>query len=144
MSEYIGALEDGTVWTRWSKGKNQYQPPVLLDYWRINDTYCGAKFRPKQSITVPAPIAKELVTRPRNNRVLAGRFNLECYVNRLLEGWEVCRHGRGGNSDHSMANLSAGCQLNNIIDEVESGKIVVPQYSLEIAIKRLQHLSTTV
>ena len=139
----IAAAEDGSVWTLWSKGKNQNNPPKLTDQWRKLDTYCGPKFRPKQSIALPAPVAKQIITGKAHYRTLAGRFNLACYLGRELEDHEVCRHGAGGNSDHSKANLSVGCQLNNIIDSVIDGSIPTTKESIEQAINRLQdYLST--
>ena len=139
----IGAAEDGTVYTLWSKGVGS-RKPALTDEWREITTYCGAKFRPKQSIGIPSEVAKELNDKAQF-RVVAGRFNLECYLGRSLEDWEVCRHGNAGNCDHSLKNLSVGCQLNNIIDEVESGGIKTTPEQIQIAINRLTAiLSTTV
>lgn len=136
----IAAAADGSVWTLWTKGTNQHNPPKLSTTWRLLDTYCGAKFRKKQSIALPAPVAKKLITGRVHYRILAGRLNLECFLNRQLESWEVCRHGALGNCDHSLGNLSVGCQLNNIIDEVESGNIQTTPEQLEQAIHRLNDL----
>lgn len=134
----IAAAKDGSVWTLWTKGSNQNNPPRLSNDWRLITTYCGAKFRPKQSIGLPAPVARELYPDGKSQfRVIAGRFNLECYLGRVLKDWEVCRHGRGGNSDHSFDNLSVGCQLTNIIDEVEMGRIKTSPDHLRAAIHRL-------
>tara|TARA_S200002703_G_C3696848_1_gene214006 strand:- start:28 stop:618 length:591 start_codon:yes stop_codon:yes gene_type:complete len=136
----IAAAADGSVWTLWTKGSNQHNPPKLSTTWRLLDTYCGAKFRKKQSIALPAPVARQLITGRAHYRILAGRLNLECFLNRQLESWEVCRHGDLGNCDHSLGNLSVGCQLNNIIDEVESGNIQTTPEQLEQAIHRLNAL----
>lgn len=138
----IGASEDGKVWTCWTKGSGSRRP-FKTEYWRHQDTYCGAKFRPKQSIALPKEVANQLQTS--NCRVLAGRFNLECYLGRKLQDWEVCRHGDLGNCDHSKSNLSVGCQLNNIIDEIELGRIKTTTDQIQHAIERLTViLSTTV
>ena len=134
----IAAAPDGSVWTLWTKGTNQHNPPKLSTTWRLLDTYCGAKFRPKQSIVLPSPVIRQLGKV--QHRVIAGRLNLECFLNRQLEPWEVCRHGALGNCDHSLENLSVGCQLNNIIDEVESGNIQTTPEQLEQAIYRLSAL----
>jgi hypothetical protein len=146
----IAAAEDGSVWTLWTKGRNQHNPPKLSNTWRLVDTYCGAKFRTKQSIAVPAPVAKQLLgvkqllSGKQQQRTLAGRLNLECYLGRVLEPHEVCCHGPLGNNDHSKKNLSADCQLNNIIDEVVAGRIPTTPESIKRAIARLEaHLSTT-
>jgi hypothetical protein len=136
----IAAAEDGTVWTLWTKGKNQNNPPKLTDNWRLIDTYCGAKFRNKQSIALPAPVARQIVTGKTHYRVLAGRFNLECYLGRTLKEHEVCCHGPLGNNDHSKQNLTVDCQLNNIIDEVVAGRITTTPESLQRAINRLNEL----
>jgi hypothetical protein len=142
----IAAAEDGSVWTLWTKGRNQHNQPKLSNTWRLVDTYCGAKFRAKQSITVPAPVARQLCSVSGNvsYRINAGRLNLECYLGRVLEPHEVCCHGPLGNIDHSKKNLSADCQLNNIIDEVVAGRIPTTPESIKRAIARLEaHLSTT-
>ena len=136
----VAASEDGTLWTLWTKGSNQHNPPKLSTTWQLLDTYCGAKFRKKQSIALPAPVARQVTTGKAHFRVIAGRFNLECFLGRPLQQWEVCRHGPGGNSDHSKANLSVGCQLNNIIDEVEAGNIQTTPEQLKEAIHRLNAL----
>ena len=77
-------------------------------------------------------------TQKRHGRVTAGRFNLECFLGRDLEKHEVCCHGPGGNSDHSKANISVNCQLNNIIDSVIDGSIPTTQESIALAINRLE------
>lgn len=132
----IGATEDGSVYTCWSKGKNQNSPPARQKEWRKITSYCGARFRPNHSISLPVPVHKALGLT--TTRILSGRLNLECYLGRSLHPWEVCRHGKGGNQDHSKANLKAGCQLNNIIDDVEYGKIPTTPEQVEDAINRLQ------
>ena len=140
LCSQIAAAPDGSVYTLWTKGRGSRRPQ-LTDKWRLQDTYCGAKFRPKQSIALPSEVAKQL---PHSGyRVLAGRFNLECYLGRTLLEHEVCRHGDKGNSDHSIDNLTAGCQLNNIIDEVESGRIKTTRAELERAITRLECILTS-
>lgn len=142
LTDTIAAHRDGSVWTRWTKGKGSYRPE-LVDEWRELTTYCGSKFRPKQSIAIPSEVAKLIKTN--QYRVLAGRFNLSCYLGRVLEDWEVCRHGYGGNCDHSKANLSVGCQLNNIVDSVIDGSIPTTRESVQQAIDRLNdYLSTHV
>jgi len=98
--------------------------------------YCGARFRPRQSVATPAPVTRALGLT--HHRVLAGRFNLECFLGRKLESHEVCCHGPGGNGDHSKANLSVGCQLNNIIDSVIDGSIESTPESIDLAIRRLE------
>ena len=141
----IAAAEDGSVWTLWSKGKNGANPPKLTDTWRRIDVYCGPKFRPKQSIVLPVRVAENVIIGKAHQRALAGRFNLACYLGRELEDHEVCRHGAGGNCDHSKANLSVGCQLNNIVDSVIDGSILTTRESIQQAIDRLQnYLSTNV
>ena len=134
MTDTIAAHTDGSVWTRWTKGLGK-RKPELSDDWRELTTYCGSKFRPRQSIAVPQRVADIISTG--NCRVLAGRFNLSCYLGRVLEDWEVCRHGSLGNGDHSKANLSVGCQLNNIVDSVIDGSIPTTQESVQQAIDRL-------
>ena len=131
----IGATADGKVYTLWTKGVGSRRP-TLGASWRELTTYCGAKFRPKQSIALPSNVVK-YCPNPNHIRVVAGRFNLECFLGRILEDWEVCRHGSGGNCDHSKGNLSVGCQLNNIIDEVEIGAIKTNKEQLSLAIDRL-------
>ena len=142
LTDTIAAHEDGSVWTRWTKGIGS-RKPELVDEWRKLTTYCGSKFRPNQSIAIPSEVSKLL--KMSHNRALAGRFNLTCYLGRELLDHEVCRHGPGGNQDHSKANLSVGCQLNNIIDSVIDGSIPTTPESIEEAIERLKtHLSTIV
>ena len=141
--EDIGASANGDVWTCWTKGSGSRRP-IKTKYWRLQDTYCGAKFRPKQSIALPVEVATQLGNKNKC-RVIAGRFNLECYLGRPLETWEVCRHGIRGNCDHSIGNITVGCQLNNIIDEVIAGRIITNRSQLVEAIERLtDYLSTHV
>jgi hypothetical protein len=90
---------------------------------------------------LPSEVAKYLPTN--SFRVLAGRFNLECYLGRTLDDWEVTRHGPGGNGDHSKDNLTVGCQLNNIIDEVLAGKIKTSPEQIKHAIARLTNYLST-
>ena len=137
MCAEIAADEDGTLWTRYSKGTNQNNPPKLMDTWRLITTYCGPKFRPKQSVAIPAPVARELGI-GNQYRVVAGRINLECFLGRTLKEHEVCCHGPGGNSDHSKENISVNCQLNNIIDSVIDGSILTTKESIALAINRLE------
>tara|TARA_R100000951_G_C2513836_1_gene141274 strand:- start:11 stop:514 length:504 start_codon:yes stop_codon:yes gene_type:complete len=134
----IAADPNGSVYTLWTKGAGSRRPQLTESNWRLITTYCGAKFRPNQSIALPKPVCEELGVK--GFRVLSGRFNLECYLGRTLQRWEVCRHGDLGNCDHSLANLSPGCQLNNIIDDVESGRIKTTPEQLRIAIDRLSCL----
>ena len=135
LTDTIAAHTDGSVWTRWTKGMGKRKPELSND-WRKLTTYCGSKFRPRQSIAIPKRVA-DIISDNSNCRVLAGRFNLSCYLGRVLEDWEVCRHGSLGNGDHSKANLSVGCQLNNIVDSVIDGSIPTTRESVQQAIDRL-------
>jgi hypothetical protein len=137
----IAAAPDGSVYTLWTKGAGARRP-ALSSEWRKITAYCGAKFRPNQSMAIPKPVAIEMGVK--GFRVLSGRFNLECFLGRCLEPWEVCRHGSGGNQDHSMSNLQPGCQLNNIIDEIELGRLVTTRPQILRAINRLQCLLNSI
>lgn len=73
----------------------------------------------------------------------AGRFVLECYLGRLLEPWEVCRHGINGPNDHSYLNVSPGDAVNNMIDDLENGKSQTSLTYLIQAQSRLARLIST-
>ena len=70
------------------------------------------------------------------------RVVLEAKLGRKLEPFEDACHINGDPSDDRMENLKAADRLNNIIDEVELGRIgTTPEY-IALAIKRLQDLQS--
>ena len=94
-----------------TKGSNQYNPPKVSSEWRMITTYCGAKFRKNQSIALLLSIScHENSSQEKHITVIIRTIQLRILLGRVLEPWEVCRHGEGGNCDHSKKNLSTGCQ----------------------------------
>lgn len=68
------------------------------------------------------------------------RLVLSAKLGRELEPWEDCCHIDGDPTNDCMENLKASCRLNNIIDEIELGRIETTRESLQEAVNRLQVL----
>lgn len=68
------------------------------------------------------------------------RAVLSAKLGRPLEPWEDARHLNGDPSDNRMENLKAGCRLNNIIDDLEAGRLKTSREQIDIAMQRLQAL----
>ena len=80
-----------------------------------------------------------LVNGVRYTKVLA-RIVLSAKLGRELKPYEDACHINGDPTDDRMVNLKASDRLNNIIDEVESGRVETTADYLDLAIERLQEL----
>ena len=77
--------------------------------------------------------------KPRKKPYVA-RLVLSAKLGRTLEPWEDTRHMDGDPYNNRMDNLEAGCRLNNILDEIEAGRIHTSVEQIDIAMQRLQAL----
>ena len=68
------------------------------------------------------------------------RVVLSAKLGRKLESYEDACHINGDPTDDRMVNLKVGDRLNNIIDEIESGRIETSVDYLDLAIERLEKL----
>ena len=68
------------------------------------------------------------------------RVVLSAKLGRELKPYEDACHINGDPTDDRMVNLKASDRLNNIIDEVESGRVETTADYLDLAIERLQEL----
>jgi len=68
------------------------------------------------------------------------RIVLSAKLGRELAPYEDACHINGDPTDDRMVNLKASDRLNNIIDEVESGRVEITADYLDLAIERLQEL----
>lgn len=68
------------------------------------------------------------------------RLVLSAKLGRTLESWEDACHKNGDCGDNSMDNLQVGCRLNNIIDDIELGRLKTSPEQIERAIARLEAL----
>ena len=76
-------------------------------------------------------------------KVIAARAVLSAKLRRPLESWEEACHLNGIPDDNRMSNLAAGCRLNNVIDDLESGRIKTSEAELDRAIERLVKMKNT-
>jgi hypothetical protein len=65
------------------------------------------------------------------------RIVLSAKLGRELKSYEDACHINGDPSDDRMVNLKAADRLNNIIDEIESGRIETTEEYRDLAVKRL-------
>ena len=129
----MGATFDGRLWTRYVAHKRG----GVVGEWRELTKFAGPGSPSRKSYTNTSLTQKrstknrEMVTCPnifskilgrKTSKFTAGRLFLECYLGRSLESWEVCRHGIAGPNDHSYLNVSPGDAVNNMIDDLETGK----------------------
>lgn len=68
------------------------------------------------------------------------RLVLEAKLGRPLMPFEDACHINGDPTDDRMSNLKASDRLNNIIDEIEGGRIETTDEYLDLAIARLEAL----
>ena len=68
------------------------------------------------------------------------RIVLSAKLGRELKPYEDACHINGDPTDDRMVNLKASDRLNNIIDEVESGRVETTAEYLDLAIERLEEL----
>jgi hypothetical protein len=129
----MGATPDGRAWTRYVANRRG----GVIGEWREVTTFTSGRppapstskskaqprinNRSRQNITLPNTFVAKTCNAARRNQYNAGRYFLECYMGKLLESWEVCRHGIAGPNDHSFANVSPGDAVNNMIDDLENG-----------------------
>lgn len=124
----VGTTFEGEVYTRYVKGCR-----TISDTWR-HCSYTirknGLNTKKREQLTIPAVAAENLgyscydSKRGKHvpqSKILFGRFALECFLGRRLEGYEQCRHGSGGHDDHSYTNIEVGDAINNVLDDVENG-----------------------
>ena len=65
------------------------------------------------------------------------RIVLSAKLGRELKPYEDACHINGDPSDDRMVNLKAADRLNNVIDEIESGRIETTEEYRDLAVKRL-------
>ena len=68
------------------------------------------------------------------------RVVLTAKLGKELEPYEDACHINNDPTDDRMVNLKAADRLNNIIDEIEAGRIGTSVYYLDLAIERLEEL----
>ena len=71
----------------------------------------------------------------------SARLVLSAKLSRCLEPWEEACHINGDPGDNSFDNLKASCRINNMIDELELGRLQSSKEQLLIAIERLKILA---
>lgn len=127
----MGAAIDGSIWTRYVARRHG----GVVGEWReltnyiSRDRYLKSDSNQAKGQARTTKRSKEMISLPtafepashRHGAYMAGRFTLECYLKRVLESWEVCRHGVNGPNDHSFSNVSPGDPVNNMIDDLENG-----------------------
>lgn len=147
LDENMGAAFDGTIWTRYVPNKSD-----VIGEWRVLNRYYGCRVKvlnphcgPKSTSTrtsdvvVPGSFSRR-VPNSRKQMYNAGRLTLECFIGRVLENHEVCRHGVGGPNDNGYLNVAPGDGLNNIIDDLENGKSETSLTYLIQAQQRIERL----
>ena len=77
--------------------------------------------------------------KPRKSQYVA-RLVLAAKLGRTLESWEEACHINGDHADNSMENIQVGCRLNNIIDDLETGRLKTSVEQIDRAMQRLQAL----
>jgi len=77
--------------------------------------------------------------KPRKKPKVA-RLVLSAKLGRTLEPWEDACHINGDHGDNRMDNLEVGCRLNNIIDDLETGRLQTSVEQIDRALQRLQAL----
>lgn len=81
--------------------------------------------------------------KPRKKPYVA-RLVLSAKLGRTLEPWEEACHKNGDHADNSMDNLEVGCRLNNILDELEAGRLQTSVEQIDRAMQRLQALRSRI
>ena len=103
----------------------------------------------KPSNTNGSPHARKRVyinvVRPGHPRrkIYVSRLVLSAKLGRELLDWEEARHINGDAGNNHMDNLEVGCRLNNIIDELELGRLQTSVEQIDQAIQRLKSLRNT-
>ena len=77
--------------------------------------------------------------KPRKKPYVA-RLVLSAKLGRTLEPWEEACHQDGDSANNHMDNLEVGCRLNNILDELEAGRMQTSVEQIGRAIQRLHQL----
>ena len=77
--------------------------------------------------------------KPRKKPYVA-RLVLSAKLGRTLKPWEEACHQNGDSADNRMNNLEVGCRLNNILDEIEAGRLHTSVEQIDRAMQRLQAL----
>jgi len=77
--------------------------------------------------------------KPRKKPYIA-RLVLSAKLGRTLEPWEEACHQDGDSANNHMDNLEVGCRLNNIIDDLETGRLQTSVEQIDRAMQRLQAL----
>ncbi len=75
-----------------------------------------------------------------NTTKALARVVLTAKLGKELEPYEDACHINNDPTDDRMVNLKAADRLNNIIDEIEAGRIGTSVYYLDLAIERLEEL----
>lgn len=71
------------------------------------------------------------------------RMVLSAKLRRPLQNFEDACHINGDSLNNNMSNLQAGDRLNNIIDDLELGRLSTSRYYVDRAIARLENLRLT-
>jgi hypothetical protein len=73
-------------------------------------------------------------------KLVLARVILSAKLGRPLQPYEQARHIDGDPSNDCMQNLSVGCAINNVIDNVARGTFSTSVEQIDIAIERLTDL----
>ena len=68
------------------------------------------------------------------------RIIMAAKLGRWLKPWEQVRHIDGNRNNNHMDNLTAGCAVNNMLDDIENGTRQTDAANIDLAIQRLKVL----
>ena len=73
--------------------------------------------------------------------LIAHRVIASAKIGRMLEPWEQVRHIDGNRNNNTVDNLSVGCAVLNMIDDIENGTRQTSAAYIKEAISRLTQLA---
>jgi len=120
--------EDGSIWSYYGKGGTRRKLKVTLVKKRQSNT------RLYGFVKLQIAGTNKQLTVNHYRVIMAGKLG------RWLEEWEQVRHLDGDTANNTMDNLSVGCVINNLIDDLENGSRQTNEENLDIAIARLTAL----
>ena len=77
----------------------------------------------------------------RRRTIASARLVLSAKLGRCLEPWEDACHINGDPGNNTFENLKASCRINNMIDELELGRLKTSKEQILLAIERLKILA---